>query len=319
MTSSSTGPTPVQPQRVTYLGPQGTFAEAAVRAMAHLRDAELRPSSSVIAALDQLRAGEVDAAVVPIENSVEGSVTGTLDELSAAPALRITAEVAVPVRFVLMARQPLELTRITAVGTHPHSAAQCRRWLHEHLAQAHVVTTSSNAVAAADLAAGGAAFDAAIGPALAAQRYGLVPLAEDIADNPEALTRFVQVERPGRLPAPTGADKTSLLLFIRANRSGALLEILTELAVRGINMTRLESRPTRHALGDYCFSVDIEGHVAEARIGAALMGLRRTCADVVFLGSYPRLDGQRPDLPQGVSDAEYAAAQEWLERIRSGG
>lgn len=306
------------PASVAYLGPEGTFAEAAVRSMAHLAGAKLEPVPTVIAAMDLVRDGTVEAAVVPIENSVEGSVPGTLDELSAEPALRITAEAAVPVRFVLMAATVTALADIKAVGTHPHSAAQCRRWLHEQLPQARIVATSSNAVAARDLAEGSAPFDAAIGPGLAAHRYGLTVVAEDIADNPEALTRFVQVERPGTLPAPTGADKTSLLLFIRANRSGALLEILTELAVRGINMTRLESRPTRHALGDYCFSVDLEGHVAEARVGEALVGLRRTCAAVVFLGSYPRLDRQAPDLPAGVSDADYAAGHEWLAQIRGG-
>ncbi len=302
---------------IVYLGPEGTFAHSAVQQLAPA-DAAVQPAASVIAALDQVRAGAATAAVVPIENSVEGSVSGTLDELSAEPALRITAEAAVPVRFTLMAAADLALNDITAVGTHPHAAAQCRRWLHENLPQAVVVTTGSTAGAAEELAAGTAQFDAAIGNALAARHFGLAPLVSDIADNREAVTRFVQVERPGRLPGPTGADKTSLLLFMRANRSGALLEILTEIAVRGINMTRLESRPTRHALGDYCFSADIEGHVAEARVGEALMGLRRACADVVFLGSYPRLDGRTPDLPTGVSDFDYAAADEWLAAIRSG-
>lgn len=302
---------------IAYLGPEGTFAHSAVQQL-WPTETDLHPATSVIAALDQVRSGVVAAAVVPIENSVEGSVSGTLDELSASPALRITAEAAVPVRFTLMAPAQVALTDISAVGTHPHAAAQCRRWLHENLPQATVVTTASTAGAAEELASGGAAFDAAIGNALAAEHFGLSALVADIADNREAVTRFVQVERPGRLPEPTGADKTSLLLFMRANRSGALLEILTEIAVRGINMTRLESRPTRHALGEYCFSVDIEGHVAEARVGEALMGLRRACADVAFLGSYPRLDGRSPDLPAGVSDTDYAAADEWLETIRAG-
>ncbi|MCB0916930.1 MAG: ACT domain-containing protein, partial [Actinobacteria bacterium] len=168
-----------------------------------------------------------------------------------------------------------------------------------NLPDARVIPTSSTAAAAEAVAAGTDEFTAAIGNALAAQRFGLVSLADDIADNREALTRFVRVERPGTLPAPTGCDKTSLLLFMKANRSGALLEILTEFAVRGINMTRLESRPTRQVLGEYCFSVDIEGHVAEARIGEALIGLHRICADVVFLGSYPRLDGVASIVPEG--------------------
>lgn len=305
------------PHAVAYLGPAGTFTEAAVRSLPRLRAATLVPTATVIAAIDAVRAGTVPAAVVPIENSVEGSVPATLDELSAAPALRITAETALPVRFALMTRPGVGLDAITAVGTHPHAAAQCRRWLHERLPGADVVAAPSNAAAAADLAAGTANWNAAIGPALAADRYGLKVLADDIGDNRDAMTRFVLVEPPTWLPEPTGADKTSLMLFIRANRAGALLEILTELAVRGINMTRLESRPTRHALGDYCFSVDIEGHVAEARLGDALIGLRRACAAVVFLGSYPRQDGTPPELPHGVTDADYAEARRWLARIRT--
>lgn len=301
---------------IAYLGPTGTFADSAVRRMPHLAGAEHLPAPSVIAALDMVRSGQVRAAVVPIENSVEGSVSGTLDEISAAPALHITAEVAVPVRFTLMTREPVDLSQIRAVGTHPHAAAQCRRWIFENLPHAEVVATGSTAGAAEELASSNDSFDAAIGNRLAADQFGLVPLIDDIADNREAVTRFVQVEQPGRLPAPTGADKTSLLLYMKSNRSGALLEILTEIAVRGINLSRLESRPTRQALGEYCFSVDLEGHVAEARVGEALMGLRRTCSDVVFLGSYPRLDGREPELPAGVSDDGYREAGEWLAALR---
>ena len=303
---------------IAYLGPAGTFAESAARQLTP--DDRHVPAHSVIAALDMVRHGDVDAAVVPIENSVEGSVSGTLDELSAAPALRITAETAVPVRFTLMAPEaPADLRDIAAVGTHPHASAQCRRWIYENLPDATVVPTSSTAAAAEALAGGTAEFSAAIGNALAAERFGLVALADDIADNREAVTRFVRVERPGSLTGPTGCDKTSLMLFMKSNRSGALLEILTEFAVRGINMTRLESRPTRHALGEYCFSVDIEGHVAEARIGEALLGLHRICADVVFLGSYPRLDGVESVVPEGLTDRDYASAHEWLDDLRAGG
>jgi prephenate dehydratase len=291
----------------------------AVRAMSELADREARPASSVVAALDLVRSGEVPTAVVPIENSVEGSVSGTLDELAAQPPLRITGEIAIPVRFVLMRRTDAGDAPIRTVGTHPHAAAQCRRWLHDNFPGARVVHTDSTAGAARALAEDpGVAFDAAIGTAVAAQRYGLVGVAEDIADNREAVTRFVKVERPGPLPATTGADKTSLVLFIRANRAGALLEILTELSVRGINMTRLESRPTRHALGDYCFSADVEGHVNDARVGEALLGLRRVCADVLFLGSYPRWDGQPSGAPPGLSDSDYADGGRWLDAIRRG-
>ncbi len=303
---------------VAYLGPRGTFAERAARRLTQSQDEDLRPASSVIAALEMVRSGEVQSAVVPIENSIEGSVSGTLDELSAAPALQITAEVAVPVRFTLMARPGVGLPDVRAVGTHPHAAAQCRRWLFENLPGASVELTSSTAGAAEQLAAGVAGFDAAIADHLAAEHFDLVSLVDDIADNPEGATRFVQVALPTPPGPPSGADKTSLLLFMHANRSGALLEILTEFAVRGINMTRLESRPTRKLLGEYCFSVDIEGHIADARVGEALIGLRRACADVVFLGSYPRLDGRLTELPPGQSDEDYRASREWLQSLRAG-
>ncbi len=304
---------------LVYLGPPGTFAEMAVHAMPELADRDAQPAGSVVAALDLVRSGGATTAVVPIENSVEGSVSGTLDELAAQPPLRITGEIAIPVRFVLMRRPDAGEGPVRVVGTHPHAAAQCRRWIHDNLPGADVVHTGSTAAAAQSLAENvDVPFDAAIGTAAAAVRYGLKSLAEDIADNREAVTRFVKVERPGGLPAATGADKTSLVLFIKANRSGALMEILTELSVRGINMTRVESRPTRHALGDYCFSVDVEGHVNDVRVGEALLGLRRVCADVLFLGSYPRWDGQPTDVPPGLSDADYADGGDWLDAIRRG-
>lgn len=153
---------------VAYLGPAGTFAESAVMSLPSVAGAVQEPAGSVIGALDRVRDGSVDAAVVPIENSIEGSVSGTLDELSAAPPLRITAEVAVPVRFTLMAQRPMALADITAVGTHPHASAQCRRWLHEQMPQARVVATDSTAGAAEGLAQGTAEFQAAIGNHLAA-------------------------------------------------------------------------------------------------------------------------------------------------------
>ena len=139
-----------------------------------------------------------------------------------------------------------------------------------------------------------ATYDAALAPSIAAEVYGLEVLADDVADNDEAWTRFVLISRPGAVPAPTGADKSTLFLYMREDHPGALLEILTEFSVRGVNLTRIESRPTRKALGDYYFSVDCEGHVADARVGEALAGLHRICAQVRFLGSYPRHDGKAP-------------------------
>ena len=150
------------------------------------------------------------------------------------------------------------------------------------------------------------------------QRYRLAALADGIGDNPSAVTRFVQVSRPGLPGPPTGADKTSLVAFIRADHPGALLEILEEFTLRGVNLTRIESRPTGLGLGDYCFSVDCEGHIEDARVGEALMGLRRTCADVRFLGSYPRVGQGRTVLREGTTDRDFRDAQPWLARLRNG-
>lgn len=181
-----------------------------------------------------------------------------------------------------------------------------------------MLPASSTAAAAAAVADPEAPYEAAIASPLAGQVYGLAALAAGVGDNAFAETRFVLVTRPGE-PAPaTGADKTSLVLVIGQDHPGALLEILTEFAVRGINLTRIESRPTGGGIGDYFFSVDAEGHVDEARVGEALIGLHRICADVRYLGSYPRADGVRPALRRGVSDAEYAHAQAWLARVRAG-
>lgn len=302
--------------KIAYLGPVGTFSEAAVRSLPSAVGADLVPELTVTTALDGVRAGEYDAALVPIENSVEGSVSATLDELGAGSPLVIVEEVAIPVRFALLARGGLSLSAVQTVSTHPHAEAQCREWIARNLPGARTIPASSTAAAAAALLEEPAPYDAAIAQVLAADHYGLAVLADNIADNEEASTRFVLVARPGSLPDRTGADKTTLILFMRLDQAGALLEILTEFAVRGINLTRIESRPTKKALGDYYFSVDLEGHVLDARVGEALMGLRRVCGQIRFLGSYPRHDGHTPHVRPGVSDEDFADAVEWLGQIR---
>jgi prephenate dehydratase len=306
---------------IAYLGPRGSFAEAALRTLPEIAslaadDPSLVPAVSVQAALDAVRAGSVQAALVPIENSVEGSVSVTLDELASGRRLVITDEVVLPVQFALMARPGVELSAITKVATHPHAQAQVRAWTDATLPGVALIPSMSTAAAAAALADGTANFDAAIAQRIAADIYGLNVLADEIADTSDATTRFVVVELPGRIPAPTGADKTTLSLFIHQDQPGALLAILNEFAVRGVNMTRIESRPTRKALGDYYFSVDVEGHVADARVSEALMGLHRVCLDVRYLGSYARHDGKEPVLRAGVTDADFAEAREWIDRLK---
>jgi prephenate dehydratase len=304
----------VPPARYAYLGPEGTFTEAALRTLPAARGAELLPMTSVTSSLEAVRRAEVDGAMVPIENSVEGAVTATLDELASGEPLVVTREVLLPVSFALLVRPGTALDGVKTVAGHPHSHPQCRRWLAATLPRAEWRPAASNADAARLVQEGH--FDAALAGIFAAARYHLVALAEDIHDIEGAITRFVLVSRPGPPPPPTGADKTSLVAFIRDDHPGALMEILEEFAVRGVNLTRIESRPTGGGLGSYSFSIDAEGHVAEARVGEALMGLRRVCADVRYLGSYPRADGGRPTVRYGTSDADFRDAEAWLRDIR---
>jgi prephenate dehydratase len=308
----------VPPARYAYLGPEGTFTEQALRSLPAARQADLQPYSTVTLALDAVRGGEADGAVVPIENSVEGSVPVTLDELATGDPLVITRETTVPIAFSLLARPGVEVEAVRRVATHPHAAAQTRRWCAVNLPQAEVVHTSSTAHAAFMLTQPDAGWEAAISAPVAAEHYRLTTLASGIGDNPDALTRFVLVSRPGSPPPPTGMDKTSIVAFMRDDHPGALLEILDQLTMRGVNMTRIESRPTGAALGNYCFSIDCEGHIEDARVGEALMGLRRVCADVRFLGSYERHDGVAPDIRVGTSDREFLDAAAWLARLRHG-
>jgi prephenate dehydratase len=309
-----------------YLGPEGTFCEAALLASLGVsdgvtglpEDVRLKPYAGVAAAIAAVRSGEVSASMVPVENSVEGSVAQTLDLLATGAPLTVIGEAVLPVTFSLLARPGTTLADVRRVGTHPHAEAQTRRWFADHLPGVAVVPTTSTAAAAASLADGTAQWDGAITAPFAAAVYGLAVLAEGVGDNASAETRFVLVSGPIAPPTASGADKTSLVLYIGQDHPGALLEILTEFAVRGINLTRIESRPTGGGIGDYFFSIDCEGHVDDARVGEALMGLRRVCAEVRFLGSFPRVDGVRPILRRGVSDAEYHDAQAWLARVRDG-
>jgi prephenate dehydratase len=302
--------------RYAYLGPAGTFTQAALRTLGEAAGAEHVPFPTVQAALDAVRAGDAVRAVVPIENSVEGAVTATLDELAGGHDLVICAEILLPVTFALLGRPGSRLDEIKTVGGHPHSQPQCRHWLARHLPTAEWRPASSNA-AAARLAADGQ-IGAALAGAFAAPTYGLDVLASDVNDRDGAVTRFVVVRSPGPPPARTGYDRTSLAAFLIDDHPGALAEILAEFAVRGVNLTRVESRPTGDVLGRYYFSIDCEGHVDDARVGEAMMGLRRVCGDVRFLGSYPRRDGGATQVRRGTSDAEFADATAWLARLRYG-
>ena len=318
-------------KRCAYLGPAATFTEAALIDILTehgvLDTVERVPMRSQNEMFDAVRSGEVDAAVVPIENSVEGGVPATLDALTRAGNLQIVAEAVVPVRFVLAARPgTVTLETLTAFGTHPHGEAQTRLWMQEHAPHATYHPTGSTAEAARELGTASAEadvpFQAAIGPLLAAQTYGLEVLADDIGENTGAQTRFVCVQRPGLLPEPTGWDRTTFVVGLASDRAGALLEMLEQLSARGVNMSRIESRPTGDGLGLYQFSIDALGHVHEARVAEALRGIHRVAARLQFLGSYPmaaaartELNGTKKAVDPRVADEAFAAAQAWLDEV----
>jgi prephenate dehydratase len=300
--------------RCAYLGPAGTFTEAALRALDTGPHVVAVPCQTIQATLEAVRTGAAQRAVVPIENSVEGAVTATLDELATGSSTSARMIRSWPVAFALLARPGTRLADIKVVSGHPQAQAQCRHWLAAQLPDAEWRPASSNAEAARQAAEG--QIDAALAGAFAAGVYGLAVLASDIHDRAGAVTRFVAVSMPGPPPPPTGADRTSVVAFLSDDHPGALMEILSQFAARWVNLTRIESRPTGEGLGRYCFSIDCEGHVAEARVGEALMGLRRVCSDVRFLGSYPRGDSGRTIVRPGTSDPEFADALAWLGTLR---
>ncbi len=307
-------PSSTPPTRFAYLGPEGTFAEAALSSVAASSEGARYPQPSVAAALTAVRSGDADAALVPMENSVEGSVPATMDGLADGDPLVIIREVFLEVAMTLAVRPGTSLSDVRTVVSHPHALAQSAGWLAARgLSTMPLPSTATAARAVAD-----GEYDAAVCAPLAAQRYGLERLVDDVADHAGAVTRFVLVAPPGALPAPTGNDKTSLVVVV-GDRTGALLSLLSEFAVRGISLTRIESRPRRERLGVYSFSLDCEGHIADRRVGEALAALHRVCEDVRFLGSYARADGRdNKQVPADAGDAAFAEAQAWLQRLRSG-
>ena len=234
-----------------YFGPAGTFTH---QALLSFHTDEARPYATVAAALDGVRSGEVEAALVPIENSVEGGVSATLDNLADGERLMIVREVLLPLQFGLYPRPGTTLADVRRIVTHPHAHAQTRDWVRLNAPQAIVTEGGSTAAAAAEVADETSRHDGAICADVAGQMYGLDALATGIADNPDAVTRFVLVARQGAPSQPTGADKTTLVAYMREDHPGSLQEILDQFAVRGVNLCRIESRPTKTTLGSYCVS-----------------------------------------------------------------
>ncbi len=300
--------------RLAYLGPQGTFTEQALLSQPDLAELDLMPLESIPGVLAATSGGTADIGFVAIENSIEGTVNVTLDTLAFEADLLIQREVVIDVELNLLARPGVGLSDIEHVLSYPVALAQCRNFLARELPHAEVEAANSTAGAARIVAETDVPRTAAIGTALAAKVNGLDVLAAHIEDHPENQTRFVVVA-PDRVPTPTGHDKTSVVVFQRADEPGSLLSILHEFAARAINLTKLESRPTKRALGDYCFIIDLEGHVADEVVADCLRELRSKQKDVKFLGSYPAA-GDHLESARRDSDAAWRRADEWLADIR---
>ncbi|MGX5681134.1 prephenate dehydratase [Schumannella luteola] len=301
----------------SYLGPAGTFTEAALKQVEAAAGKTWRPVNNVGEALDDVTSGRSTAAMIAIENSIEGGVSATQDALATIPNLRIVGEYLVPVNFVLVARPGTTLADVKVVNAHPVAYAQTHRWLERELPSHGHIPATSNVAAAASLLDGSTA-DAAVAPPGITDHHDLVVLAEGIGDNPNAVTRFVLVSRTTALPEPTGADKTSIIAELPDDTAGRLLEMLEQFATRGVNMSLLESRPIGDALGRYRFVIDLDGHILDERVADALLGLKRFSPHVVFLGSYPRADKQAITVTGRYSNESFVDARDWLRGLIAG-
>jgi prephenate dehydratase len=296
---------------IGYLGPSGTFTEQALDNEADLATLERVQFPTMPSVIHAVTAGEIDLGFVAIENSIEGSVNASQDTLAFDSDLLIQREVLLSIQMNLIAGAGTQIEDLTEVISFPHAIGQCRNYLSETLPDVVTLSAGSTAEAVESLANEPSAHRGAIGPANAATKYGLEVLAGDIEDHPENTTRFVVVA-PGRIPAPTGHDKTSIVVFQREDQPGSLLGILQEFAARSINLTKLESRPTRRGLGDYCFLIDLEGHVSEPVVADALTNLHAKHESIRLLGSYAAAGAQAKTVRRAQNDA-WRHASDWLE------
>jgi prephenate dehydratase len=301
----------------SYLGPRGTFTEAALAQVPEAVGQNWRSVNNVGEALDDVLGGKSDAAVIAIENSIEGGVSVAQDALATMPGLRIIGEYLVPVNFVLVARRGTALTDVKVVNAHPVAYAQCHIWMDATLPEHGHIPATSNVAAASALLENDLA-DAAIAPPGIVAHYDVDVLAENIGDNPNAVTRFLLVSKTTELPEPTGADKTSLIAELPVDRAGALLELLEQFSTRGVNMSLIESRPIGDELGRYRFIIDADGHIRDERVADALLGVRRFSPGVIFLGSYPRADKASITFDPKYSDDVFVGARDWLRGLITG-
>jgi prephenate dehydratase len=300
---------------IAFFGPVGTFTEEALLTQPDYAAAALEPRDTITEVLHSVERGDVDLGFVPIENAIEGTVRDTLDALILDVDLLIQREVVLDIHLHLMAPAGTDLSQVREVLSFPVALAQCRKYLADKLPGATAVAANSTAAAARQLADPERAGSAAIAPRLAAEIYGLTVLAEDVEDYPGNQTRFVSVARKG-VPAPTGHDRTTIVCFQRADRPGSLHGILGEFAARNINLTKLESRPTKRGLGDYCFVIDLDGHLADEVVADCLRHLHAELAGVKFLGSYAAAGAQAQGRRTQAGIA-WRKADSWVSALRA--
>ena len=298
----------------SFLGPAGTFTETALAQVPEARGKPWRAVNNVGEALADVVSGRSVAAMIAIENSVDGGVSATQDALASVSNLRIIGEYLVPVNFVLVARPGTPLADVRVVNAHPVAYAQCRSWLESTLPHHGHIPASSNVTAASSLLDNNLA-DAAIAPPGIDRRYDLSVLATGIGDDPNAVTRFVLVSRRTAIPARTGADKTSVIVELPEDRPGSLLDMLEQFATRGVNLSLIQSRPIGDAMGRYRFVIDADGHIQDERVADALLGLRRFSPKVLFLGSYPRADKRPIEFTSRYDDDVFIGARDWLKEL----
>ena len=304
----------VDPGTIAFLGPAGTFTEEALFTQSDYSARKVLPVGGLPEVLEAVQTGLADLAFVPIENSIEGTVNATVDSLVFDSDLLIQREVVLGVHITLAGPPGTDPGGIKRVLSFPHASAQCRRYLAERLPEVEVVPTNSTAEAARIVGQEGRTDTAALAPRLAAELYGLDVLDPAVEDHDGNQTRFVSLATRG-IPAPTGHDKTSIVCFQHEDRPGSLFAILSEFAARSINLTKLESRPTKRGLGEYCFLIDLEGHVADEVIADCLRVLHAELAGVKFLGSYPAAGEQGPEV-RARADAAWQDADAWVGSLR---
>ena len=303
-----------EPHRIAFLGPHGTYSEEALRSQHDLVDgAELVPMRTFIDILNDTQNGLVDLGFIAIENAIEGTVNVSLDTLVFDTDLLIQREVLLDITMNLMALPGTSLDEIHTVTSHPVANAQCRAFLRRELPNVEI--TPANSTAEAARIASESPGVAALGPALSGTIYGLDVMAANIADITGNQTRFLVVGPEG-VPAPSGHDKTSVLIAQRADRPGSLVSILNEFSARNINLTKLTSRPARTQLGQYCFIVDFNGHINDDVVANCLLNVRAKHADVKFLGSYPAAGAAAGQVRAENNDA-WTSATEWLQSLRA--